>query len=867
MKRLPTWVWPLLVASVALSVTAWLWNHERQSQELNLRTSFDFGVRQTTTRVEARITSYEQMLRGVGGLFYASDEVTRKDFADYVDVLAAGPDFAGLRSIAYAPLLRQSQAESAASTQAAPAGINGDARLSAPLTYAAPAVGPIVGELGYDLFADPLRRQAMKQAMESGGITVTQRLRIGDADAAALPEWGFMLCMPLYEKGRPHHTVELRREHLSGWVFASFRIKDLMSSLYGEGTPGLEVRIYDGVDIGDSSRLYPGGADSGPLRAARFDAQEYVGLAGHTWTVQVRSTPEFEQRFSNASAQVIAVSGGGLSLVLTLLTWQLLTRRERAYAAAREMTRQLRDSSEQYRRIVETADEGIWMIDADGNTSFANPKLQRMLGYRADELNGRKWTDFMDPAGSGKAAVDGLDPLRVRRSEPLELSFRRSDGAELWGSLSTSPIFDESGRYLGGLAMVTDISRRKLAETNRAQLEEQLRQSQKMEAIGTLAGGVAHDFNNILASILGNTALVSQDLGAAHPQSVRLEQIRLAGERGRSLVQQIVAFSRRESRERQAQPLRPLLEETVKLLRATLPALVEVELQLSEAPLQISADATQLQQVLINLCTNAWHAMAGDKGRIVIGLDAVSLDAQAALTLGGLQPGRHAHLWVDDDGSGMDEATRQRIFEPFYTTKAVGKGTGLGLAVVHGIVASHGGVIRVESSPGRGSRFEMYFPLLDAAAQPDAAAAAAPAPERGRGQHVLYVDDDPVMVVMVEALLRRAGYRVTSLVDPGEALARASAAHDAIDVLVTDFNMPGLSGLDLAQQLRRIRPALPIVITSGNIPDKLRLDASRAGVRHLLQKEYTLERLGELVHRVLSESSSTSSDKVESAQS
>ncbi len=815
---------------MSLLVTASLWRHERETQQSNLRNSFDFGLRQATTRIQSRLTSYEQILRGVGGLFAASDLVSREDFSSYVGSLSTGPDFSGLRSLAYARLDRAATS------------------MPAPLLYAAPVAGPIVGNIGQDVLAEPVRRAALTQAMESGAATVTKRLPV---NIGARPEWGFMMCLPIYGKNLRVDSLERRRAHLEGWVIAGFRIGDLMSTLYGEGTPGLDLRIFDGVDLSEGSQLYSTGPSS--AKPAAFEAQEYVGFAGHSWTLVVRSTPEFEQRFSNDSAQIIAIAGTVLGMVLSLLTWQFLTGRERAHAKAREMTRQLRESSEQYRRIVDTADEGIWMVDAQGCTSFVNPKMQQMIGYTASELDGRCWTDFMNE--EGRQALDGFvtDPTRNRRSQPLDICFRRKDEAELLGSLSTSPILDESGALIGCLAMVTDVTRHKHAEANRAQLETQLRQSQKMEAIGTLAGGVAHDFNNILASILGNAALVQQDLGADHPAATRLEQIRLAGVRGRSLVQQIGAFSRREPQERLKQPLRPLVDEAVKLLRSTLPAQVEIDLRLSDAPLQISADATQLQQVLINLCTNAWHAMVDGKGCIVIALDSIRLDGTVAERLGGLVPGRYAHLRVADDGCGMDEAVRLRIFEPFYTTKAIGMGTGLGLSVVHGIIASHGGAITVESTPNGGSTFDMYFPLA-AAAQPIPAPTVSVAPSlatvRGSGQHVLYVDDDQVMVVMVEALLQRAGYRVTSISDPQLALSRACDAEDPVDLVVTDFNMPDLSGIDLARELRQRRPTLTVVITSGNITDALRIDARQASVHHLLQKEFTLERLGALVHGV-----------------
>ncbi|OGB06657.1 MAG: hypothetical protein A3E25_18580 [Burkholderiales bacterium RIFCSPHIGHO2_12_FULL_69_20] len=841
MKRAAPWLWPLLVAALSLGVTGWLWQHEHQVHERTLRSNFDFGLRRTAARVEERVASYEQMLRGVRGLFDASDDVTAADFDRYVDGLATGAGFAGLRTIAYAPLQAPGQI--------------------APVTYAAPATDPIVRALGQDLLADPPRRAAMLQARDSGSIAITQRIAAtggsGESD-----ESGFLLFMPLYAKGTAHETVAARQAHLVGWVFASFRVGDLMSSLYGEGTPGLQVDIHDGVRVDEATRLYSSHGTQGAAPAARFQAQEYLGFAGHTWTLAVRSTPEFEQPYATDGAQIIAIAGAGLSLALALLTWQLVTGRERADAAARTMTRRLRDGSERYRRIVETADEGIWMVDAESRTTFSNPKLQQMLGLGADALIGRPWTDFVDDAGRAALAGTTDGAPRPARTEPLDIRLLRPDGTVLWATLSTSVILDAAGQQrAGALAMLTDVTERKRAEARRAQLELQLRQSQKMEAIGTLAGGIAHDFNNILAAILGNVALAEQALNAGRAATDRLAQVRAAAERGRSLVQQIVAFARQQPQQRAVQPLQPMLEETAALLRSTLPALVALELRLCKALLPVQADATQLQQVLMNLCTNAWHAMTGGTGHIVVGLDEAVLDAATAERLGRVSAGHHAHLWVADDGCGMDEATRLRIFEPFFTTKPVGQGTGLGLSVVLGIVAAHAAAITVHSRPGQGSRFDMYFPLAVADAPPAGAQLPSPPPSPapwpaappGQGQHLLYVDDDPVMVLMVDGLLQQAGYRVSCIADPHQALARACALDDPIALVITDYNMPELSGLDIAIELQRARPGLPVVITTGYLTEPLRQQAQRAGVRQVLQKEYTLEQLAAVVHQALAD--------------
>jgi nitrogen-specific signal transduction histidine kinase len=398
-----------------------------------------------------------------------------------------------------------------------------------------------------------------------------------------------------------------------------------------------------------------------------------------------------------------------------------------------------------------------------------------------------------------------------------------------------------------------DITERKQAERTRQSLEAQLREAQKMEAIGTLAGGIAHDFNNILGSILGNLGLARQVLGATHAAGALLEQVSVAGVRARRLIEQILAFSRRQPTLLKAQPLEPIVREAAQLLRATLPATVRLEVTVDTQPQPlILGDTTQLQQIVINLCTNAWQALSGSTGRITmrIGAAHVAAGSQSSAPQA-LSPGDYAHLSVSDTGQGMDSATQARIFEPFFSTKAPRHGTGLGLSVVHGIVASHHGHITVHSRPGGGTTFDLYFPVTDAHEADATLPAALDAAVTGQGQCVMYIDDDEVMLLMVSHLLERLGYRATCLSDPTAALAMVRAQPDGFDVVVTDFNMPPMSGVDVARALHGMVADLPVVISSGFISDELKLAAAEVGVFELMRKENTLEELGVVLGRIL----------------
>ena len=394
---------------------------------------------------------------------------------------------------------------------------------------------------------------------------------------------------------------------------------------------------------------------------------------------------------------------------------------------------------------------------------------------------------------------------------------------------------------------IQDLTERVRAEKTRKSLENQLQRSQKLEAIGTLAGGIAHDFNNILSAIIGYTELAKLDLSTDDPVQAKLDQVYLAGSRAKDLVKQILAFSRQAERKRQIVQISLIVKEAMKLLRSTLPATIEIKQRIKTHAV-VKADPSQIYQVVMNLCTNAYQAMGETGGMLAIELEDVALKAKDIEGHPEVLPGPHVRLAVVDTGQGIDAEVQDRIFDPYFTTKEKSKGTGLGLAVVHGIIKSLGGMITVNSEPQKGSRFEVYLPVAELAPMEQSVEAHA---IPGGSERILFVDDEKLLAQMGQQMLIRLGYQVTALTNSEAALKAFENAPNHFDLVITDMTMPKMTGLDLARQMLVQRPDLPVILCSGmrgNItPDK----AAGSGIRELITKPVTMKKLAEAVRRVL----------------
>jgi PAS domain S-box-containing protein len=527
-----------------------------------------------------------------------------------------------------------------------------------------------------------------------------------------------------------------------------------------------------------------------------------------------------------------------------------ITERKRAEAA-------LRESEVRFRALADSAPMMVWSDGPDRRCDFVNQRWVDFTGRDLDALPLLGWADLVHPDDRAALVAMHAGAFEGRRPFEMDHRFRRADGEFRWVSTHGVPRIDPDGVFRGIIGTTLDITERRRAEESRQRLEAQLRQSQKMEAMGTLAGGIAHDFNNLLAAIGGNLELVSMDLERTHPVQECLGEVRGAVRRATELVQRLLTFSRPDAYDQKAIQLGLVVIEAVTLLRSIIPAGIELVHAIAPDLPDVMANASQVHQAIVNLVTNAWQAMDGGPGRIDVRLDAFLVDRAFTDTHGELKPGPHVRLSVRDTGHGMDAGTVDRIFEPFFTTKKPGKGTGLGLSMVHGIARGHGGAVLVDSEPRRGATFTILFPVYAEAAEAAETVAETPdaghVPEalRGRGERILCVDDEAPLVTLAVRFLDRLGYRAMGFTRAEEALAAFRRQPDAFDLVVTDYNMPGMSGLDVALTVMSVRPSMLVALASGYLRPAEVEHARALGIRATIAKPYTLEDLGAAVQNLL----------------
>jgi PAS domain S-box-containing protein len=498
------------------------------------------------------------------------------------------------------------------------------------------------------------------------------------------------------------------------------------------------------------------------------------------------------------------------------------------------------------RQLFETTHEGILTIDVEGFIKYANPRISEILGYSVDEMVAQKIQKFVleedRPLANEKLAK------RMRgQSEQHEIRLLHKDGSARSVIIAGSPIFAESGAIEGALGMITDVTEKK-------NLERQIAYAQRFEGLGNLAGGIAHDFNNVLTVIVGNLSMIRHALSSDHRIQEKLNTIQIACGHATTLVHQILTFNKPAAPKHSVIQIRPVIDDVVKLLRSTVPTMVQIRTRFSSEIPNVLGDATQLHQVVMNLAANGAHATGEQGGTVEIRVDKIRLQKKLSLVVNELHPGNYIRIRVADNGHGMDSETAAKIFDPFFTTKSSVGGTGLGLSVTRGIVKSHGGAIRVRTKINKGTIISAYFPAAGkgvVALEAKESKATYP----GNGKRILYLDDESAVTQIVTTLLNDIGYVATGMTNSKLALELVKNSEKEFDLIITDYEMPELSGLDLIKTIRLFNSEVPIILITGHLTPRLTTEARKLGVQSILTKPEFIHELPETVGKLLNQSS------------
>jgi PAS domain S-box-containing protein len=857
---------PLLLSGtiffILLGITYVLWSTAQLSAKKNLQNDFASQVQEMTDVIVQRMAAYEQVLLGTKGFLTSSEEVTRSEFRSYIDSLQLEELFPGIQGVGLAEIVDKDELErhiAAIRSQGFPdytirPYTERDAYTS--ITLIEPFNEMNQRALGYDMFSDLTRRKAMERARDTGNASLSGAVTlVQESDAESQP--GFLMYVPVYKKTAVLDSIDARRANIIGWVYAPFRMHDFMEGLGGDRSPDLQLTIYDGETFAADQCIY--GCGRTDFKTSLFKTSTNIDIAGHTWTMDFVSTSRFQQRAASERPKFIATSGIALSLLLAFLVWLLTTGTNRAYALALEMTRQLNESEFRWKYALEGAGDGVWDWDLEHNITKFSKRWKQMLGYEDTEIanNPEEWERLIHPEEKAHV-LKAWETFAEGEGQVYSDEYRMhcKDGSWKWiHSRGAAVNRDGRGRVLRAIGTHSDISARKEAE--RQELErtralnearDSLRHAQKLEAVGKLTGGVAHDFNNVLQIISGNIQLLQFMLAGNEEVESRLTGMLNAVDRGSKLSSQLLAFARRQPLQPAVLNLNTTLQNMDDLLHRALGPSIDLQVKVCENLWNTFADPSQLENVILNMVINARDAMPKG-GRLLIEMDNTVLQSKFANLPQEIVPGDYVLLSICDTGTGMSADTLEQVFEPFFTTKPAGEGTGLGLSMAYGFVKQSDGHIQIESAQGKGTTIRIYLPrsLEKETVRPARKANLI----TGGNETILVVEDDMDVQTTVLGVLKTLGYTVLAAENADRALEILKSGI-AIDMLFTDVVMPGhLSAPDLAKQARQIMPGIAVLFTSGYTRNALVSGGRLEEGVQLLSKPYTRDQLAERIRQVL----------------
>ena len=823
-------LWPILVLFSSLAVTAAAWYSVDAAVHAKNQAEFDSAGIDIAKRIFDELEDYQQILWGGVGLLAVSPAATYAEWENYVDRARALQRKPGILGIGFIKYVREAEKDAYIGTIRAqgfpdytvvPAG---ERKEYGAVAYLVPFDERV---FGYDMLTDPVRREAMERARDNGAPAVSGKiLLIQETRPVARP--GFIMLIPVYREGVPEATPAERRETLTGFVYSPIRMRSLMTEVVEHIPQDILLEIYDGAQVREEALYFRSGSRrSAPGVGPDYSFSEITvrEIFGRPWTFHTMALPSYVKDSDRQRPLAVLVAGVLISLLASSVVGVLVVNRAQALASNRTLAadvanriaveEQLRQSQRIARGIVDTALDAFIQTDETGTVVDWNPRAEAVFGWSRDEAVGKSVVDLIVPADRRARFSEGLGRYRSTGKwgmldKRIEIDAIRKDGRMIKAELSVTALSFRNGHLFNAFA-------RDLTEKIAA--DEQLRQSQKMEAIGQLTGGIAHDFNNLLTIIIGNAELLAERAIGQKSLADLAATVRSAARRGADLTRRLLAFSRRQTLQPKATDLNRLVREMEGLLRRTLRADIEIRMNLVADLWPAMVDAPQVENAILNLALNARDAMPSG-GRLRIDTANFRLDEEVAATFRfAAAAGDYVALSIGDTGTGIPPELQERVFEPFFTTKEAGEGTGLGLSMVYGFVKQSGGFVNIYSEVGHGTVVKLCLPrAAEARARSDDEQAAGSAVVGGQ-ERILVVEDDELVRGFVVLRLKEFGYKVIDAADGVAALALLGS-EEPVDLLFTDVVLPkGMNGRALAEEARRRYPGLKVLFTSGYTQD------------------------------------------------
>ncbi len=830
---------PFVVLAVSLASTVAWWYIMQSQAEDRVRSDFESEARQTAAGMREEMLGFEEVIQAGAGLISASESVSREEWRRFVDRLELSNAYPAIETINYAervpanaiPSVEQRMRDAGdAQFSLWPAQARDEYIIN---TLIEPAGGVNQRALGFDLTTEPIRRRGLEQARDTGAVSLSGRVNLV-IDSTPQPRPGFLLFAPVYRHDIKPQTLDERRTALEGYVTVAFHLDEVITDVLRDRTLPLGISVWEAGQQPQQTPIYanPRGQETLTHPAtAMLTTQIPFSLSGQNWTLRLSLGHAAGSALQGSRSLLALAAGIPLSLLLFGISWSETTLRARATKLARKMTAAVQEQAQ----LLDLTHDTVILRDRNNVIRYWNRAASDTYGFTSEEAIGRTADDLLKTQYPVRFDSVWEELARSGRWDG-ELIHTRRDGTQMIVASRWAVQRGPNGNIESILETNNDITDQRRAEEDRRRLEASLLQSQKLEAMGTLAGGVAHDFNNILGAVLGYGELAQN---AAPPGSALrryVDSMMSAGQRAKSLVERILAFSRSGVGPRTAVHVQSVVVEALEILTASLPENIHIVLELHAEDAAVNGDATQIHQVVLNLCTNAVHAMKAG-GTLTVRLDCATLDAARPFMTGTLGPGEYLRLVVSDTGAGIDPALHRRIFDPFFTTKGVGVGTGLGLSLVHGIVTDLGGGVDMTSEVARGTTFTIHMPRHGSA---NPAIVEAEQVAYGDGAAILLVDDEEMLVLLAEEMLAGLGYEPVGFNSPIEALQAFRSDPERFSAVLSDETMPGMTGSQLTEQIAAIRPDIPIILMSGYAGPTLAARALAAGARDVLAKPLQL---------------------------